>query len=104
MLKILAIMFVGIALGYLVRKVQGVERVSSTTMLTIVLLLFVMGCEIGSNPHIVENITSLGLEALLLAVAATLWLCRPIARVAARGRCRYVGALCADVAGGYRHW
>ena len=72
MLKILAIMFVCIALGYLVRKVQGVERVSSTTMLTIVLLLFVMGFEIGSNPHIVENITSLGLEALLLAVAATL--------------------------------
>lgn len=65
-------MFVGIAVGYLVRKVRGVEHVSSTTMATIILLLFVMGCEIGSNPHIVENITSLGVEALLLSVAATL--------------------------------
>lgn len=72
MLKIMAIMFVGIALGYLVRKVRGIEHVSSTTMLTIVLLLFVMGCEIGGNPRIVENLTSLGVEALLLSVSATL--------------------------------
>ena len=72
MLKIMAIMFAGIALGYLVREVRGVERVASTTMLTIVLLLFVMGCEIGANPRIVENLTSLGVEALLISVAATL--------------------------------
>ena len=72
MLKIMAIMFAGIALGYLVREVRGVERVASTTMLTIILLLFVMGCEIGGNPRIVENLTSLGVEALLISVAATL--------------------------------
>lgn len=72
MLKIMTIMFAGIALGYLVREVRGVERVASTTMLTIVLLLFVMGCEIGANPRIVENLTSLGVEALLISVAATL--------------------------------
>ena len=71
MMKIMAIMFVGIALGYLLRSVRWVGRVSTTTMATIVLLLFVMGCEIGSNPRIVENLASLGVEALIVAVAAT---------------------------------
>ena len=48
-------MFLGIAIGYLVRKQHWVSAVGTTTMITIVVLLFVMGG-----------------EALLLAVAATL--------------------------------
>ena len=55
MFKIIAIMFLGIAIGYLVRKQRWVSAVGTTTMITIVVLLFVMGG-----------------EALLIAVAATL--------------------------------
>jgi uncharacterized membrane protein YbjE (DUF340 family) len=41
-------------------------------MATIILLLFLMGVEIGGNERIMQNLTSLGVEALVIAVAATL--------------------------------
>lgn len=72
MFRIIAIMFLGVAIGYLLRRMRGVGMVSVTTMLTIVLLLFIMGIEIGSNQDVVRNLLSLGGEALAIACAATL--------------------------------
>ena len=72
MFKIIAIMFLGIAIGYLVRKQRWVSAVGTTTMITIVVLLFVMGGEIGGNKVVMSNLVGLGGEALLIAVAATL--------------------------------
>lgn len=72
MFKIIAIMFAGIAIGYLLRNVRKVKAVGTTTMITIVVLLFVMGGEIGNNELVVRNLVGLGGEALLIAVAATL--------------------------------
>ena len=72
MFKIIAIMFLGIAIGYLARKQRWVKAVGSTTMITIVVLLFVMGGEIGGNEVVMSNLVGLGGEALLIAVAATL--------------------------------
>lgn len=72
MLKIILIMFSGIALGYLLRKVRWVAHVGTTSMVTILLLLFVMGIEIGGNDRIIDSLASLGVEALVVAVAATL--------------------------------
>ncbi len=69
MFKIIAIMFLGIAIGYLARNVRGVQAVGATTMITIVLLLFVMGSEIGANEVVMRNLVGLGGEALLIAVA-----------------------------------
>ena len=65
-------MFLGIALGYLARKQHWVKAVGTTTMITIVVLLFVMGGEIGGNEVVMGNLVGLGGEALLIAVAATL--------------------------------
>ena len=72
MFKIIAIMFLGIAIGYLVRTVRGVQAVGTTTMITIVALLFVLGGEIGANEMVMRNLAGLGGEALIIAVAATL--------------------------------
>lgn len=72
MFKIIAIMFLGIAIGYLVRRQRWVSAVGTTTMITIVVLLFVMGGEIGGNKVVMSNLVGLGGEALLIAVAATL--------------------------------
>ena len=36
------------------------------------LLLFLLGIEVGSNPHIVKGIQTLGLEALLLTVGGAI--------------------------------
>lgn len=72
MLKIMAIMGAGALLGFLLRRLRGLKHLGSTSMATIVLLLFLMGVEIGGNERIVQNLTSLGVEALVIAVAATL--------------------------------
>lgn len=71
MFYILAIMFFGIGLGYLIRNWRGVERISTSTTATIMILLFVMGCEIGANETLISNLFTLGGEALVIAVAAT---------------------------------
>ena len=65
-------MFLGIAIGYLVRKARWVQAVGTTTMITIVALLFVLGGEIGANEMVMRNLVGLGGEALLIAVASTL--------------------------------
>lgn len=72
MFGIIIIMFCGIAAGYLLRRMRGIGRVSLTTMITIVLLLFLMGCEIGADDNVMRNLTSLGGEALLIASAGVL--------------------------------
>lgn len=72
MFRIIAIMFVGAVLGFLMRRTPVVGWLSRLTMATIVLLLFLMGIEIGGNEQIVKNLSSLGVEAVMIAVAATL--------------------------------
>ena len=72
MFRIIAIMFVGAVLGFLLRRTPVVGWLSRLTMATIVLLLFLMGIEIGGNEQIVKNLSSLGVEAVMIAVAATL--------------------------------
>ncbi len=62
-------MFVGVALGYLIRRWGVVRYIGATTMITILLLLFVMGTEVGRNEHLIANLMGLGGEALLIALA-----------------------------------
>ena len=64
MFKIILVMFSGVAVGYLLRNAKGTERISTSTTVTIILLLFLMGCEIGSD------LSSPGCEALAIAGAA----------------------------------
>ena len=68
MLKIVAIMLSGMAVGFLLRKRQ-LKVVPHLVTVLIWLLLFFLGVEVGENPQVIEGITSLGLEALWLALA-----------------------------------
>lgn len=68
MLKIVAIMLSGMAVGFLLRKRQ-LRLVPHAVTVLIWLLLFLLGIEVGSNPQVINGITSLGLEALWLSVA-----------------------------------
>ena len=65
MLVVVVIMLCGIAVGYLVRK-RNTRFIQYVITALIWLLLFLLGIEVGSNPHIVKGIQTLGLEALLL--------------------------------------
>ena len=68
MLKIVAIMLSGMAVGFLLRK-RRLWVVPHAVTALIWALLFLLGIEVGSNPQVVGGITSLGLEALWLSAA-----------------------------------
>ncbi len=67
MLKVVAIMLSGMAIGFLLRK-RRLRVVPHAVTVLIWLLLFFLGVEVGGNPQVIEGITSLGLEALWLSL------------------------------------
>ena len=68
MLKVVAIMLSGIAVGFLLRK-RRLRVVPHAVTVLIWLLLFFLGVEVGENPQVINGIRNLGLEALWLALA-----------------------------------
>ncbi|MBR5686017.1 MAG: LysO family transporter [Muribaculaceae bacterium] len=67
MLIIVAIMFCGIAVGYLLRN-HNLRLIPQAIILLIWLLLFFLGVEVGENPRIIAGLKDLGLEAVWLSV------------------------------------
>ena len=65
------IMLCGIGTGYLLRnrKMSFIGRVITAL---IWVLLFLLGIEVGANPHIVNGLQTLGLEAIVLTIAGSL--------------------------------
>ena len=68
MLKVVAIMFCGMAVGFLLRK-RRLRVVPHAVTVLIWLLLFFLGIEAGENPQVINGISHLGLEALWLSLA-----------------------------------
>lgn len=68
MLTIIIIMFCGIALGRLLRH-RKLPWLGIATNVLIWLLLFLLGIEVGNDDRIIRGIASLGLEALIIALA-----------------------------------
>jgi uncharacterized membrane protein YbjE (DUF340 family) len=66
MLTVVAIMFSGMAVGFLLRRRQ-LRVVPHAVTVLIWLLLFFLGIEVGENPQVISGIRDLGLEALWLA-------------------------------------
>ena len=71
MFIVLAFMFVGIVVGYLFRK-RKISFLNGLILTLIWLLLFLLGLEVGMNDNVVNKFASIGLEAAVIAVAATL--------------------------------
>ena len=67
MLKFVAIILSGMAVGFLLRKRQ-LRIVPHFVTVLIWLLLFFLGIEVGENPQVIGGITTLGLEALWLSI------------------------------------
>ena len=68
MLKIVAIMLSGMAVGFLLRK-RRLRVVPHMVTVLIWLLLFFLGVEVGENPQVINGISRLGIEALWLSLA-----------------------------------
>lgn len=67
MLKVVAIMLSGMAVGFLLRK-RRLRVVPHAVTVLIWLLLFFLGIEVGENPQVINGIRDLGLEALWLSL------------------------------------
>lgn len=72
MFTVISIMFSGVVVGYLFRSISWLQRLGRPITYTIYALLFLLGTSVGNNPQIIGNLRTLGLQALLIAVAATL--------------------------------
>ncbi len=68
MFKIIGMMFVGVGIGYALRKVRAVNVVGKTIPLTIYALLCLLGITVGANSYLVSHLGDFGGQALLLAV------------------------------------
>ena len=81
MFVVILFIFLGILLGYLLRtkfegaKAKAVHWQGRLVTGLIWLLLFLLGIEVGSNDRIISALPTLGVEALVLSVAATLGSC-----------------------------
>lgn len=70
MLQIILIMAAGIATGWLLRK-HNFKFIGVVLIVLVWALLFFLGVEVGENQKIINSLKDLGVEALLLAFAAT---------------------------------
>ena len=66
MLKVVAIMLSGMAVGFLLRK-RRLRVVPHAVTVLIWMLLFFLGVEAGENPQVIHGIRDLGLEAVWLS-------------------------------------
>ena len=68
MIHIIAIMLFGVGIGYLFRNSAFTQKTEKTISLTIISLLFILGLSIGSNDAIMNNLTTYGSQAAVLAL------------------------------------
>ncbi|MBQ7351195.1 MAG: LysO family transporter [Bacteroides sp.] len=83
MFTVIGIMFIGIGLGYLMRR-QVLPWINHAITCLIWLLLFLLGMEVGQNERIIQSLPTLGVEALAIAIVCVLGSC-----LAAWGLWRY---------------
>ncbi len=71
MFTVILCMFAGLIAGFLIRKVK-ISFLNGVILTLILALLFLLGYEVGINKEVVHRFPELGLEALLIALFATL--------------------------------
>lgn len=66
---IVSLMFAGVAIGYLNRN-RSLKYVHKIITVLIWVLLFLLGMEVGNNPTIINGLHTIGIEALIITLAA----------------------------------
>ena len=71
MFTIIGLMLTGMLLGFLLRnqKLSGIHKVITVL---IWLLLFLLGIDVGGNQKIINGLHTIGLEAIVITLAAVL--------------------------------
>ena len=66
---IFLLMFLGIAVGRLLRRARVIAFSDKAVTVVIAVMLLVMGWDVGARPSVVSGLSGYGITALLLAVA-----------------------------------
>ena len=67
MFSIIFTAILGTAVGYLLRRFRGLQRINISITLTICLMLFFLGVSAGENRLLMKNFWSFGLQDALIA-------------------------------------
>jgi len=65
-------MFGAIVLGYIIRHMKILKNINKLISITIAILLLTLGIGVGANQTIINNLSTLGLQAFLLATMGVL--------------------------------
>lgn len=71
MFIVIAFMILGTVVGYIFRS-NKLVNISKIITFIIWVLLFLLGVEVGTNPDIIAGLGTIGVEALIITVAAVL--------------------------------
>ncbi len=70
---LLSLLILGVMTGFLLRKCSSfLHVVDRITNWSIYLLLFLLGISVGMNNNIIQNINTIGMQAIFLTIAAVL--------------------------------
>ncbi|MDD3789763.1 MAG: LysO family transporter [Petrimonas sp.] len=72
MLTIFLVIVSGMAVGYVARNIPATRYTGKIIGVLIALLLFSLGLSVGTNEHVIANFRFIGLDAFVIAAAATL--------------------------------
>lgn len=73
MLTVILIMTTGIIIGYFFRsRKKIIKAINKSTLWIILVLLFFMGVSVGSNHVVMDNLDTIGLRGVQLALATIL--------------------------------
>ena len=81
MFTVIGCMLTGIGAGILLRRFD-LGWINKIVIVTIWLLLYLLGLDIGGNPKIISALPTLGLTALIISVTATFGSCLAAAAMA----------------------
>lgn len=88
MFTVIGCMLTGIGAGILLRRFD-LGWINKIVIITIWLLLYLLGLDIGGNPKIISALPTLGLTALIISVTATFGSCLAAAALARWCRLKY---------------
>ena len=69
MFTVIGIMLTGMLIGYLIHH-KRLPKIQQIITFLIWVLLFLLGVDVGSNPDITEGLHTIGVEAVLISLAA----------------------------------
>lgn len=72
MISIIFCILVGILIGFLIRNTGLVKYTGILMSVVITLLFFFLGVSVGNNEQVIRNFATIGLDAFILTIGATL--------------------------------